>query len=114
MKVFARTREIPISSWMYVFSDLLKKIRHSGIKLKFCDSTFDALPSQEIRSMVKNQNTCVLSLLFFNEKRNSPVFKVLGVVIYYIIDNYVCIESFLFTERAKTVNVTQVILKHFV
>ena len=47
------------------------------------------------KNTMKNNNTCVLALVMFYEKRHknaTKYFRVLSCVIYTIIDNYVCID----------------------
>ena len=46
-----------------------------------------------IRKSYKNNTSHVIVLLMFNEYRNTTFFKVLGSVIYCIIEKYICLYS---------------------
>ena len=45
-----------------------------------------------IRKVFNKDNTRVLELLMFHENRKTTIFKVLGSVIYCIMDNYICTD----------------------
>ena len=43
----------------------------------------------------KNNNTCVITLVMFYENRTTnttKVYMVLSIFLYYVIDNYVCVD----------------------
>ena len=42
--------------------------------------------------MFKKDKTHVISLLVFYENRKTMIFKVLGSVIYCLMDNYICVD----------------------
>ena len=42
------------------------------------------------KKVLNKDNTCVISLMIFYENRNTTLFKVLCLVIYFIMDNYLC------------------------
>ena len=59
------------------------------------NNTSDALTQPFIKNTMSKNNTSVLVLLMFHEKRgikSKKYFRVLGCVIYTIIDNCVCIN----------------------
>ena len=62
---------------------------------------FDALMSQQMRNVIKNDNTHVLAILMFYENRKFVVYKVLGVVIYCILEKYVCIDYLCLQKEKK-------------
>ena len=45
-----------------------------------------------IIKLLKKDNICVISLMLFYENRKAMVLKVLGSVIYCIMDNYICTD----------------------
>ena len=45
-----------------------------------------------IKKVLKKENTHVISLLIFYEKRNNRIFKVLISIVYFIMENYVCVD----------------------
>ena len=57
-------------------------------------TTFGAITQPHIRTILEKNNTRVLALVMFYEKRKNPknVFRVLSYVIYTIIRNYICID----------------------
>ena len=69
----------------------LKQNRASRRQFEKCAANFDAMTSQSIRRVMKNDNTHVIELLLLYDNMNYLVFKVLGVVIYYTINKNVCI-----------------------
>ena len=61
----------------------------------FLSSTFHERKMETIRDCVRNNNTCVMALLMFyesNEIKPKKVYRVLSFVLYYITENYVCID----------------------
>ena len=53
---------------------------------------------ETIRVFPKKKNTCVIALIMFyenNEVKQKKVYRVLRCVLYYLIDNYFCIEYLL-------------------
>ena len=84
---------------MYVSYNLKTK---QGIQLaswKIYASTFDALRQQEMRRVMKNNNTCVLVIIMLYESRKYLVFKVLSVIIYCISDNNIYIDYFFYKKK---------------
>ena len=50
---------------------------------------------ETIRGCLKNKNTCIIALILFYENNGAnpkKMYSVLSCVIYYLIDNYVCID----------------------
>ena len=90
--MFPRIREITISSWIYVFDGINTKQGIQGASWKTCASTFDAITTQAMIKVMKNDNIHVLALLMFYNNRKSLVYKLLAAVVYCILDNHVCIE----------------------
>ena len=52
------------------------------------------------QNLFRKENSCVLSLLAFDENIKIVIFKVLGSVLYCIIDNYLCVD-YLCLHHAK-------------
>ena len=50
---------------------------------------------------MKQGNTRVISLIMFYDNRESPIFKVLGVVVYCFFDKYVCIDYLSLQRESK-------------
>ena len=48
--------------------------------------------SQSMRKVMKNDNSCVLAFIVLYKNSKSIVYKVLGVDIYWILDNHFCIN----------------------
>ena len=63
--------------------------------------------------MIENYNTCVVEILVLYDNRKSKIYKVLGVVVYWNIYKYVCIDH-LCIQKEKTVSVTHSIWRHCV
>ena len=61
---------------------------------KFLRDTFHPNTMKKIRNVMRKKDTCVIALIMFYESKKIPmkVYRVLSCVIYYIIENYVCIE----------------------
>ena len=53
--------------------------------------TFEKITMVPNRKVFKKNNICVISILMFYENRKIMIYKVLGSVIYCIIDNYLCV-----------------------
>ena len=66
-----------------------------------CASTFDASKSQAMRKLMKDENTRILVLIVFYYNTNYLVYKVLGVVIYFILEHYVCINYLCLQKENK-------------
>ena len=49
--------------------------------------------------MLKKDSTCVFALLVFYENRKTTIFKVLGSVIYCIMEQYVCVDCLCFRSN---------------
>ena len=81
--------KILILIWMYVFSGLEIEQVIQGEIWKTCYSQFDALASQKMIKTMGNDNTHVLELPMFNDKTRSIIFKLLGVVVYWILYKYI-------------------------
>ena len=54
--------------------------------------TFDKITMVYIRKLLKKDNNHVISLLMFYENIKSMILKVLGSVIYCIMENYLCVN----------------------
>ena len=61
---------------------------------------FDKITMVPIRKVSKKYNICVLSLLMLYEIINIMIFKVLGSVVYCIMDNYICVDYY-FLQKFK-------------
>ena len=56
------------------------------------DLKFDKKTMLSIKRVPKKDNTNVLALMVFYENRKNIIFKVLGSVIYRIMENYLCAD----------------------
>ena len=61
--------------------------------LKYMGIVFSRKKLKCVRKAFKNNSSHVIVLLMFNECRNITFFKVLGSVIYCIIEKYICLYS---------------------
>ena len=62
---------------------------------KFLNATFHEKIMKNIRNILKNKNTCVIALIIFYENKlikPKKLYRVLSCVIYYLMENYICIE----------------------
>ena len=57
--------------------------------------------SSHMRKALKNGSTRAIALIVFYYNRNSLVFKVLGVVVYFFIDKYLCVDYLCLQIEAK-------------
>ena len=51
-----------------------------------------------IRDFLRKKNTCVMTLIFFyenNRVKPKKLYRMLSCVVYYLTDNYVCIDNLL-------------------
>ena len=65
------------------------------IKLKFLRAKFLKNTMEGIRNVMKINDTFIIALLIFNETKNKNLVKfywVLSCVLYYFIENYVCVD----------------------
>ena len=53
---------------------------------------FDQKTIIPIRKVSRKENTCVLSNMMFHENRNNIIFNALSLFVYFIIDNYLCVD----------------------
>ena len=51
-----------------------------------------------IRKVLGKQNTRVLSFMMFDENREKMVFKVFSLVVYCIVNNYVCADHLCYPQ----------------
>ena len=61
----------------------------------FLSSTFYEKKMETIKYYLRNKNTCVMTLIMFydnNGLKPKKMYRVLSCVIYYLIENYVCID----------------------
>ena len=59
---------------------------------RYLSSQFDFKNSINMRQTLKEDNTHVIDLIIFYNNRKSPIFKVLGVVVYLLLEKYVCVD----------------------
>ena len=57
------------------------------------EKSFSGATIMPVRKVLHKGNTCVLSLLMFNENINNMKFKVSNLIFYYIMDNLVCVDD---------------------
>ena len=65
----------------------LKELVESNIVKIF---SYTKLP--QIRTLLRKNNNCVLSLLMFYDHRKNMIFRALTSVVYCIFGNYVCVD----------------------
>ena len=64
-------------------------------KLKILRATFHKNTKEGIKTFMIKKDTCIISLIIFYESKTKgpiKVYRVLSCVLYYSIENYVCIE----------------------
>ena len=57
--------------------------------------SFDSLAMETIKNCLKKNNTCVMPLMMImriTEEIQKKLYRVLSCVVYYLIENYVCID----------------------
>ena len=59
---------------------------------------FSSAKIASIIILLREENTRVISLLMFYENRKNMMFKVLGSLVYFIMDNYVCVDRLCFLQ----------------
>ena len=60
--------------------------------------SFNSRAMETVRYYIKNKNTCVMALIMIDENNGGnakTVYRVLSCVVYYLINNYVCIDYLL-------------------
>ena len=74
---------------------------------KFLRDTFNLNTMENIRYVMKNKDTCVIALIMFYEskgKKPIKLYRVLSCVLYFIIDNYFCIDCLCYQYQVKYYN----------
>ena len=59
--------------------------------------------SKHLRKTLKQDNTPVIALIMFYYKKKSLIFKVMDVVVYCFIENYVCV-GYLCIQREEKIS----------
>ena len=60
---------------------------------KGLSQTFDVKISEQMRKIIKQDNNCVIAIIMFYDNRESPVLNVLGIVVFWFIGKYACVDS---------------------
>ena len=48
---------------------------------------------------MKHDNTRIISMIVFYDNRKSPIFKILGIVVYFLLEKYVCVDYLCLQEQ---------------
>ena len=86
--------------WCVSYLNFLKKAFKEKVD-NFLSSQIYSKTSQQMMEPLKQYNTRVIFLIVFYDKRKSLLFKVLGVVIHWLLDKYVCVEYFFLQRETK-------------
>ena len=72
---------------------------------KYCPGYKSLINMKNIIGVMRKKDTCIIALIMFYESKTKPpikLYRVLSCVLYYIIDNYVCIDYL--CCQSKTIN----------
>ena len=77
----------------YITHTSLKKHRtHREQVIKTFQSAFKLITLECIKNDISKNNVSVISLIVFHENRTILMYNVIGVVMYTIIDDYICLD----------------------
>ena len=86
-----KTEKLHSFKWVICLIQAWIMISCLNIKLKKNELNIWQKNNYSYQKVLKKDNSCFFSLMIFRENRKTTIFKVLGLVIYCIMDNYLCV-----------------------
>ena len=86
---------------MYVLSNLKQNSELKEQVERCLSYKFDTTESAKMGKTMKNYNTPFIDIIMFYNNIKSPLFKVLGIVVYFLLEKYFCIDYLCLQQLKK-------------